>query len=206
MIVRNPREQKFPWLQSYVTSHFVEPAQPKMTQTHSTRVVVVTDRTQNIGEADGMVTSLKNLELHVRVADCGNIYAYDPIASIIGVCHSGWKGAQGNIIAHMITAMTSLWSQPEHIRIRMGPCISAQNYEFWPEVKDLFEWEYYKLRDEKYYLNLPKLHHDQLIASWVQAEHIIQSDICTFDTLELHSYRRNGPNAGRITGSICQTL
>ena len=86
----------------------MEPAQPKMTQTHSTRVVVVTERTQDIGEADGMVTSLKNLELHVRVADCGNIYAYDPVAAVIGLCHSGWKGAQGNILTHMITAMTSL--------------------------------------------------------------------------------------------------
>lgn len=79
-----------------------------MIQTHSNRVVIVTDKNQIIGEADGMVTSLKNLELQVRVADCGNIYAYDPLASVIGVCHSGWKGAQGNITSRMIEAMKSL--------------------------------------------------------------------------------------------------
>ena len=224
MYLNNPREKQFPWLQSYVTSDFIEPAQPRMIQTHSNRVVIVTDKNQIIGEADGMVTSLKNIELHVRVADCGNIYAYDPLATVIGVCHSGWKGSQGNIIATMIESMKILGSYPEDIRIRTGPCISWKNYEFWPEVKDLFEWEYYTtdrslrgtkqstnrlprsvaLRSQwqKYYLNLPKLHHDQLIASWVQDTHIIQSDICTFDTNNLPSYRRNGPDVGRITGSI----
>ena len=95
-----------------------------MIQTHSNRVVIVTDKNQIIGEADGMVTSLKNIELHVRVADCGNIYAYDPLATVIGVCHSGWKGSQGNIIATMIKSMKILGSYPEDIRIRTGPCIS----------------------------------------------------------------------------------
>ena len=198
MYLNNPREEQFPWLQSYVTSDFIEPAQPSMIQTHSNRVVIVTDKNQIIGEADGMVTSLKNIELHVRVADCGNIYAYDPWATVIGVCHSGWKGSQANIIATMIESMKILGSYPEDIRIRTGPCISWKNYEFWPEVKELF--------DNKYYLDLPKLHHDQLIVSWILTDHIVQSDICTFDTNNLPSYRRNGPDAGRITGSICQTV
>lgn len=202
MYLNNPREEQFPWLQSYVTSDFIEPAQPRMIQTHSNRVVIVTDKNQIIGEADGMVTSLKNLELQVRVADCGNIYAYDPLASVIGVCHSGWKGAQGNITSRMIEAMKSLWSDPHNIRIRTGPCISWKNYEFWPEVKELFDNKYYALIGSKYYLDLPKLHRDQLIVSWILTDHIIQSDICTFDTNNLPSYRRNGPDAGRITGSI----
>lgn len=202
MYLNNPREEQFPWLQSYVTSDFIEPAQPRMIQTHSNRVVIVTDKNQIIGEADGMVTSLKNLELQVRVADCGNIYAYDPLASVIGVCHSGWKGAQGNITSRMIEAMKSLWSDPHNIRIRTGPCISWKNYEFWPEVKELFDNKYYALIDNKYYLDLPKLHHDQLIVSWILTDHIVQSDICTFDTNNLPSYRRNDPDAGRITGSI----
>jgi copper oxidase (laccase) domain-containing protein len=30
-----------------------------------------------------MVTNLKNIELQVRVADCGNIYAYDYVAEVI---------------------------------------------------------------------------------------------------------------------------
>ena len=105
MIIRNPREQHYPQLQSFVTSKFVEPSKPRMTQVHSNRVVVVTDLYQEIGDADGMVTHLQNLKLQVRIADCGNIYAYDPLEKVIGICHSGWQGTRLNIIHNMISEM-----------------------------------------------------------------------------------------------------
>jgi copper oxidase (laccase) domain-containing protein len=150
------------------------------------------------------VTNLKNIELQVRVADCGNIYAYDYVAEVIWVCHSGRQGSRKNIINTMLQNMKSLWSHVQDIVVRTWPCISWKNYQFWPEVKDLFEPQYYTLQWESYYLNLPKLHRDQLISTWILSEHIIQSDICTFDTLELPSYRRQWPNSGRITWSIMQ--
>ncbi len=202
MIITNPRSQQYPNLQSFVTSDFVEPVQPKMTQVHSDRVVIITAPDQIVWEADGMVTSLKNLELQVRVADCGNIYAYDPIGQVIGVCHSGRQGSRKNIINTMLQNMKSLWSHIQDIVARTWPCISWKNYQFWPEVKDLFDEKYYTLQWESYYLDLPKLHRDQLISSGILAEHIIQSDICTFDTLTLPSYRRQWPDSGRITWSI----
>lgn len=204
MIITNPRSQQYPQLQSYVTSDYREYAQPKMTQTHSDRVMIVISADQDIGEADGMVTSLYNIELHVRVADCGNIYCYDPVWGVIGVCHSGWKWAHMNIIKNTINAMISLWSVPQNIFIRTGPCISWKNYQFWPEVKELFDEKYSFQTSQWYYLDVSKLHRDQLLWAWILAEHIIQSDICTFDTLELPSYRRQWPDSGRITWSIMQ--
>lgn len=202
MFITNPRSERFAWLQSYITSDVVQPAIPKMIQTHSDRVVIVISPTQEIWEADGMVTRLKNTELHVRVADCGNIYAYDPIAHVIGVCHTGRQGTHKNIIHNMIDTMMSLWSIPHDIRVWTGPCISWKNYQFWPEVRELFDEQYYEYIRWKYYLNLPLLHHDQLLSSWILSEHIIQSDICTFETLTLPSYRREGADSGRITWSI----
>ena len=103
MVIRNPREQHYPQLQSFVTSEFVEPSTPRMRQVHGNRVVVVTSQDQEIGEADGMVTTLMNVRLETRVADCGNIYAYDPVEKVIGVCHSGWQGTHLNIIHNMIS-------------------------------------------------------------------------------------------------------
>jgi copper oxidase (laccase) domain-containing protein len=151
-----------------------------------------------------MVTSLYNIELHVRVADCGNIYCYDPVWWVIGICHSGWKWSHMNIIQNTINAMKSLWSLGQNILIRTGPCVSWKNYQFWLEVKELFDEKYIFKMSQWYYLDLPKLHCDQLIWAWILAEHIIQSDICTFDTLELPSYRRQWPDSGRITWSIMQ--
>lgn len=54
-----------------------------MYQVHGDRVVTVSDARQEIGEADGMVTQLKNTILSVRTADCGNLYFYDPIEQVI---------------------------------------------------------------------------------------------------------------------------
>ncbi len=204
MIIINPRSQQYTNLQSSVTSIFVEPSAPRMIEVHGDRVVIITSHNQIVWEADGMVTNLKDLELQVRIADCGNIYAYDPIGQVIGVCHSGRQGSHKNIIHNLIQSMQILWSQLKNIMVRTWPCISWKNYQFWPEVKDLFESQYYTLQWESYYLNLPKLHRDQLIWAWILAEHIIQSDICTFDTLELPSYRRQWPDSGRITWSIMQ--
>ena len=205
MNLTNPWTEQYPNFVSSITTDFVDPSLPRMIQEHTDRVVIVTSPDQDMGVADGMVTKIPNLALQTRVADCGNIYAYDPVAQVIGVCHSGWKGSQKNIIRHMISVMNDLGSLSHDIRIRTGPCISWKNYEFWPEVKELFDSEYYEFRDGKYYLNLPKLHRDQLLQVWILSEHIIQSEMCTFGTLELHSYRRNGPDAGRITWTIMIT-
>ncbi len=204
MYIVNPRLQHYPQLQSYVTSDFVEILHPKMTQVHGDRVVIITSSDQIVWEADGMVTSLKNIELHTLVADCGNIYAYDPVQSIVGICHSGRQGTHKNIIHNFVKSMKSCWSLTENIVVRTWPCISWKNYQFWPEVKDLFESQYYTLQWESYYLDLPKLHRDQLMSAWILAEHIIQSDICTFDTLELPSYRRQWSDSKRMTWSIMQ--
>ncbi len=105
MIIRSPREQKFSWLQSFVKSDFVEPVQPKMTQTHSDRVVIITSPDQIVWEADGMVTSLKNLELQVRVADCGNI-------NLLVDCHAPLHFARNDNIITLIfrSFIASSWS------------------------------------------------------------------------------------------------
>ena len=204
MHIINPWSGTSPKLKSYITSESRIYSHPKMTQVHGDKVVIITSPDQVVWEADAMVTILKNIELHTLVADCGNIYAYDPIQHIIGICHSGRQGTHKNIIHNFVKGMKSCWSLAENILIRTGPCISWKNYQFWPEVKDFFEDKYYELRWKYYYLDLPKLHRDQLMSAWILAEHIIQSDICTFDTLELPSYRRQWSDSKRMTWSIMQ--
>jgi YfiH family protein len=204
--IANPRSKIYPQFVSSITNEHIDPSHPKMTQIHSDRVVIVTSSDQMIWEADAMVTRLFNLELQVRTADCGNIHFLDPVSEIIGVCHSWRKGSHLNIIGRAIDTMISLWSSPADIYVRCGPCISWKNYQFWPEVKELFEEEYYTYRDGTYYLDLPKIHHHQLITSGIWDNHIIQSEICTFENSWFPSYRRDGADSGRMTWSIRQIL
>lgn len=201
MHINNPRTADFSDLVSYVTSDEMTPSQPRMTQVHWSSVVRVDAINQEIGEADGMVTALRDLPLEVRVADCGNIYVYDPEQWVIWVCHSGWRWSYLNIVQNLVAEMKNLWSELEHIRVWTGPCISVQNYEFWPEVVDLFNKKYIVRADKKYYLNIPLVLRDQFLEVWILEEHIKQSNICTFAGTDRPSYRRDG-TWGRITGSI----
>ncbi|MBP7885120.1 polyphenol oxidase family protein [Patescibacteria group bacterium] len=90
-----------------------------MNQVHGDRVVIIDHYDpDHLPQADAMVTSLYGITLCVRVADCGNLYAYDPVAQLIGVAHSGWRGTQQNILGKMIDTMTSLGSQASAIRLR----------------------------------------------------------------------------------------
>lgn len=204
MIIYNPRSEKNPYLKSFITTEYKDYSYPRMIQIHGNKVVIINSPDQIVWEADGMVTNLKNIELHTRVADCGNIYTYDSINHVIGICHSGRQGTHKNIIHNLIQSMKILWSQSKNIMVRTWPCISSTNYQFWPEVISLFEADYYKLKWDSYYLNLPKIHFDQLLSEWILLENIIQSDMCTFDNIELPSYRRQWSDSGRITWSIMQ--
>ena len=77
-------------------------------QVHGDRVVIIDHADSFEPQADAMVTFLTGITLCVRVADCGNLYAYDPVAQLIGVAHSGWRGTRLNILGKMLETMRDL--------------------------------------------------------------------------------------------------
>jgi polyphenol oxidase len=108
-------------------------------QVHSATAVVVTgDVTRDaLPKADGLVTATRGLVIGALAADCGPVLFADAEARVIGVAHSGWKGAVGGILEATIAAMEGLGARRERIRAAVGPCISQANYE----VGDAFEAE-----------------------------------------------------------------
>ncbi len=197
MYLDNPRTTQFPRLQSYRTTDMVDILWSRMYQVHGDRVVVVYDPWQDIGEADGMVTQLSDLVLWVRVADCGNIYFYDPFADIVGICHAWWRGTALNIVHNTINTMLSLWSRVNNIYVYTGPAICAQCHQFTKQTEWLFDDKYY----EWWLLNLRTVWKDQLLDAGVSHEHIVISDVCTMCESTLPSYKRDG-TWGRMIGVI----
>lgn len=109
-------------------------------QVHSDIVVTVTEpkQTDELIEADSLVTALPGIALGILTADCAPILFADPKTKIIGACHAGWRGAVGGIIQNTVDAMAALGAEPKHIIAAIGPTISTQNYEVGPEfVADL---------------------------------------------------------------------
>lgn len=78
-------------------------------------------------EADGAVTTKKNIVLSIQSADCVPILASSINGEIIGVAHSGWKGTRLGIIEKLIDKMKEKGAR-EIIAV-IGPSIQQSSYE-----------------------------------------------------------------------------
>ena len=107
-------------------------------QVHSDQVVVADGpRTpsQEIQQADAILTDRPGVTLFMRFADCVPVYLYDPRKRVVGLAHAGWMGTikrtAGNAIRTMVEAFGS---QPEEIITGIGPSIAAHHYPVGAEV------------------------------------------------------------------------
>jgi copper oxidase (laccase) domain-containing protein len=100
-------------------------------QPHGNRVAIVEHEMQErVKDVDALATSLPQLPLVVRVADCGPVFFYDPVRRAIAVAHSGRRGTEGNIVAETIAGMVKHFgSRPGEIVVQLGPCIRPPRYE-----------------------------------------------------------------------------
>ena len=104
-------------------------------QTHSTEVLVIDQRKEITPrpKADAMVTNIPGIALGILTADCVPVLFADMENGVIGAAHSGWKGALGNISAHVVEKMMELGAQRSNIHAAIGPAIAQKSYEVGPE-------------------------------------------------------------------------
>jgi len=100
-------------------------------QPHGNRAqAVFTPLGIRVPDVDAMATSVPQLPLVVRVADCGVVFFYDPVQKVIAVAHSGRKGTEGNIVKETIACLKSTYDvNPENLIVQLGPCIRPPHYE-----------------------------------------------------------------------------
>ena len=163
--------------------------------------------------ADGLVTINSNILLTLKVADCVPVYLYAPRKKIIGLVHSGWRGTAGKIVPNAIQLMQKNGAEIEEIRCFLGPAIGICCYEVDSNVAHEFDDEA-KIKIEnacppfrvdqndqswgKWKVGLHKQISLQLTATGIPLENIKTSNMCTFESRDCHSYRRDGKNAGRM--------
>lgn len=109
-------------------------------QHHSPDVLHVTETwtLDNLPKADGMVTTQPGIALGVLAADCAPVLFADKDASVIGACHSGWKGALGGVIDSTVSLMVDLGARHDRIVAAVGPCIGQKSYEVGAEFRSSF--------------------------------------------------------------------
>jgi YfiH family protein len=103
-------------------------------QVHGAGVVVVSTPGQWAGaRADAAVTTAVGATLAVRTADCVPVllWAAGPGPSsgpVIAAAHAGWRGLYDGVVEATVGAMRDLGAHG--VRAMIGPCISAEQYEF----------------------------------------------------------------------------
>ena len=93
-------------------------------------------------EADGQVTSRKNVALGMFAADCLPVLMADPKAGVIGAAHCGRRGLQKGVIGATIEKMVAKGAQPERIVATLGPCICGDCYEVGGDIADEFDAQF----------------------------------------------------------------
>jgi polyphenol oxidase len=83
----------------------------------------------NPPRADALVCDRPNILLGISTADCVPVLFGDAQAGVVGVAHSGWKGAIGGVNEATIAAMEKLGANRDLIVCAVGPCIAQKSYE-----------------------------------------------------------------------------
>ena len=162
-----------------------------MDQVHGyTSQVISSYSSMPIERTDALFSSTSNLALATLSADCVPITLSKRDGSEFAIIHAGWKGLVSGVIESCISSFTN----DNNISAWIGPAISAKNYEVEEDVYNSFlskdkdsKSSFYNQASNKWLLDL------QGEAKRVLEKFKIQvqcSDICTFDSELLYSYRK----------------
>lgn len=153
----------------------------KVHQKHTDQVVDFSKSTADT-IADGIVDFSQKEIIAVVTADCVPIAIEGENGN--AVVHAGWRGLENKILSH------PLLSKIKPTRAFIGPCISGKNYEVGDEFKDIFRSESLTSKGNKLYFDERHECQAQLLEFFPSIE-IKTSELCTFDSPSLNSYRQN---------------
>lgn len=125
-------------------------------QIHSAVVRVVSSPVKLVGDA--LITSVPNLPLVVRTADCYPVFLYEPNKRVCGIYHAGWRGTLLEIGKEVVKMMVDVFDcSPSSIFVVFGAGIGKESYRVGEDVYKLFLKKFPEAleeRDGRYYLDL----------------------------------------------------
>jgi polyphenol oxidase len=175
------------------------------TQVHGTRVIWPSAPGRSSVEADALC-SRGGLTVGVLSADCVPILMVDPGAGLGAAVHAGWRGTLAGAAAAGVEALCSAGARKERLLVALGPRIQRCCYEVGEELSQDFVQRFGKgveRRNPNSFLDLGAAIQLQLEENGLKEEQIEALDLCTGcrraadGAFLFHSYRREGPAAGR---------
>jgi len=169
-------------------------------QAHTATAVFITEpwKANQAPDADGIVTNRPGLALGILTADCAPVLLADPVASVIGAAHAGWRGTIAGIIESTLELMVERGAKTSNIIAAIGPCIAQKSYEVGVEFNDRFvkidhnnkRFFCTDVRTGKYHFNLAAYVRHRLERWGVKQISQSESDTYT-DEGAFFSYRRS---------------
>lgn len=158
---------------------------------------------ESMPPCDGLITDDPAVTLITGHADCMAFYFFDPVKRAIGLCHAGWRGALGRIGGNVITKMRRAFgTDPGDVLCGVGPSICPRCFEVGEDVCRDFEAAFpvCPLRGINERGNptvdLWQVAACQFMEQGAMPEHIFLMGVCTRETANLYSYRREGRTGG----------
>ena len=192
-------------------SHLIKKPVDKLyspNQVHGSDVLIIDKdfvSASKVVDADAVVTSLHDVLIGVRTADCLAVLLKDNVNNVIAVVHAGWRGSKDGVASKVLDVMTERFDTDlKNVAAVFSPCIRSCCYEVGGEFLDHFP-EDVTNTGVALYLDLAGFNKKQLISKGVSTENIFDNKICTCCGDKLFSYRREGDSSGRMfTGMMMQ--
>ena len=164
-------------------------------------------REQRFLEADGLMTTEKDLTLLIFFADCVPVLLADKKTKVISAVHSGWRGTKDNITGKALDKMINEHhSDPKDILCAIGPSIGICHFEVSEDVYNeliaLYGNDCGIIKEGKHYLDLKQAVYNQAVSRGLLPQNIAKSELCTFCDSDLCSFRREGEKAGRMAAFL----
>jgi YfiH family protein len=155
-------------------------------------------------DTDGLLTVAPGVALLLRFADCIPILLFDSRRRAVGMVHSGWRGAVGNITQAAVEAFAQRVGSPAlDLWAGIGPAIGPCCYEIGLDTAEPISHicpdgvQVLHERENRLFLDLPGLVRAQLEAAGVS--HVEMSGMCTAcHTDEWFSHRAENGRTGRF--------
>jgi YfiH family protein len=181
-------------------------------QVHGARVLVLSRDAPPalgglLGEADALVSDAPGVPIGVVTADCAPILLATPSGCVAAV-HAGWRGLAAGVVGSAVEALGGIAADASRAVAVVGPCVGASCYEVDAPVVDALatrcgaalDAALAPTRPGHWQLDLGRVARDLLERAGLAATRIgVLEDACTAcDSERFHSFRRDGPNAGRL--------
>jgi YfiH family protein len=180
-------------------------------QIHSNIIRIIKEEPKGPIEGDALITSLPDILLIIRTADCLPVFIIDESRRVIAAVHCGWRGTVSRILEKVLGKVAHEFGcQPGSLTVAFGPCIAPECYEVGKDVYDRFHDQALPLevfkdisgRGDKFRLDLREANQRQLLESGVPKLNMWGAFSCSHCDDRFFSHRREPEKTDRLLNFI----